>query len=149
MTTDRVKATILQGVQIPYTIQTGTQINTNFVDAVLELNVTPQITPGGSVIMDLVINDDSQGATVTTGGNQSVAINKKALTAKVQVEDGETVVLGGVYESNYQTNTNSIPWFSELPGVGWMFRSNQKTDDKQELLIFVTPKIVKNSLKAK
>ena len=111
MTTDRVKATILQGVQIPYTIQTGTQINTNFVDAVLELNVTPQITPGGSVIMDLVINDDSQGATVTTGGNQSVAINKKALTAKVQVEDGETVVLGGVYESTYNNSTNSIPWF--------------------------------------
>ncbi|WP_347988264.1 hypothetical protein [Methylomonas sp. AM2-LC] len=67
----------------------------------------------------------------------------------MQVEDGETVVLGGVYESTYDNATNSIPWFSELPGVGWMFRSNQKKDDKQELLIFVTPKIVKSSLKAK
>lgn len=149
MTTDRVKATILQGVQIPYTTQTANTINTNFKDAVLELDVTPQITPGGSVIMDLMINDDTQGQVVTTGGQQNVAIDKKGLTAKVQVEDGETVVLGGVYQANYSNNNSVVPWFSDLPGIGWMFKSNQKKDDKQELLIFVTPRIVKNTLKVK
>lgn len=147
MTTDRVKATILQGVQIPYTTQTANVINTNFKDAVLELDVTPQITPGGSVIMDLVINADSQGATITTGGQQNVAINKRGLTAKVQVEDGETVVLGGVYQTVFDDSYTSVPWFGDLPGIGWLFKSNQKTDTKKELLIFVTPKIVKNSLK--
>ena len=147
MTTDRVKATILQGVQIPYTTQTANVINTNFKDAVLQLDVTPQITPGGSVIMDLVIAADSQGATITTGGQQNVAINKRGLTAKVQVEDGETVVLGGVYQTVFDDSYTSVPWFGDLPGVGWLFKSNQKTDTKKELLIFVTPKIVKNSLK--
>jgi len=149
MTTDRVKATILQGVQIPYTTQTANVINTNFKDAVLELDVTPQITPGGSVIMDLVINADSQGATITTGGQQNVAINKRGLTAKVQVEDGETVVLGGVYQTVFDDSYTSVPWFGDLPGIGWLFKSNQKTDTKKELLIFVTPKIVKSSLKIK
>lgn len=149
MTTDRVKATILQGVQIPYTTQTANTLNTNFKDAVLELDVTPQITPGGSVIMDLIINDDSQGQTITTGGQQNVAINKKGLTAKVQVEDGETLVLGGVYQSVYDNQTNIVPWLGEIPWIGFLFKYNAKVDNKQELLIFVTPKIVKNSLKIK
>jgi type IV pilus assembly protein PilQ len=149
MTTDRVKASIKQGVQIPYTTQTANQVQTSFVDAVLQLDVTPQITPGGSVIMDLLITDDSQGAVITTSGNQTVAINKKSLTAKVQVEDGETVVLGGVYESNLDNSVSVIPWFSDLPGIGWMFKYTAKTDNKQELLIFVTPKIVKSTLKGK
>lgn len=149
MTTDRVKASILQGVQIPYTSQTANTINTNFKDAVLELDVTPQITPGGSVIMDLVINDDSQGDIITTGGQQNIAINKKALAAKVQVEDGQTVVLGGVYTSVYGNTNNVVPWFGDLPGIGWMFRNNQRNETKQELLIFVTPKVVKNALKVK
>ena len=149
MTTDRVKATIMQGVQIPYTSQTANVINTNFKDAVLQMDVTPQITPGGSVIMDLVINDDSQGAIITTGGVQNVAINKRGLTAKVQVEDGETVVLGGVYESVYDNSSSLVPWFGDLPGVGWLFKSNQKSDNKKELLIFVTPKVVKSALKLK
>ena len=149
MTTDRVKATILQGVQIPYTSQTANTINTNFKDAVLELNVTPQITPGGSVIMDLLINDDSQGSTITTGGQQNVAINKKGLVAKVQVDDGETVVLGGVYESSIDDQYNSVPWFADLPAIGWLFKNNQKTETKNELLIFVTPKIVKSTLKVR
>jgi type IV pilus assembly protein PilQ len=149
MTTDRVKATILQGVQIPYTSQTANTINTNFKDAVLQLDVTPQITPGGSVVMDLVINDDSQGDIITTGGTQSVAINKKGLMAKVQVEDGETVVLGGVYESARNNQNYTVPWFGELPGLGWLFRNNNRTESNQELLIFVTPKVVKNVVNIK
>ena len=148
MTTDRVKASITQGVQIPYTTQTANIINTNFKDAVLQLDVTPQITPGGSVIMELDITRDSQGKSVVTGGQENVAIDKRGIKTKVQVEDGETVVLGGVYESNYMDNKNSVPWFGELPILGWLFRDNFKRDDKTELLVFVTPKIVKSVLSA-
>jgi len=148
MTTDRVKASITQGVQIPYTTQTANIINTNFKDAVLQLDVTPQITPGGSVIMELDITRDSQGKNVVTGGQENVAIDKRGIKTKVQVEDGETVVLGGVYESNYMDNKNSVPWFGELPVLGWLFRDNFKRDDKTELLVFVTPKIVKSVFSA-
>jgi type IV pilus assembly protein PilQ len=148
MTTDRVKASITQGVQIPYTTQTANIINTNFKDAVLQLDVTPQITPGGSVIMELDITRDSQGKNVVTGGQENVAIDKRGIKTKVQVEDGETVVLGGVYESNYMDNKNSVPWFGDLPVLGWLFRDNFKRDDKTELLVFVTPKIVKSVVSA-
>jgi type IV pilus assembly protein PilQ len=149
MTTDRVKATITQGVQIPYTTATLQGIQTNFKDAVLQLDVTPQITPGGSVIMELDITRDSQGVRVTTGGLENVAIDKRGVKTKVQVEDGETVVLGGVYETDFSDTRNVVPWFSDLPVVGWLFKDTHKRDNKKELLIFVTPKIVKGGLTAK
>ena len=142
MTTDRVTASISQGVQIPYTTQTANTINTHFKDAVLQLEVTPQITPGGSVIMDLDITRDSQGKNVVTGGQENVAIDKRGIKTKVQVEDGETLVLGGVYESNAIDNYNVLPWIDEIPGLGWLFRSQNKRHDKSELLVFVTPKIL-------
>lgn len=142
MTTDRVKASISQGVQIPYTTQTANTINTHFKDAVLQLEVTPQITPGGSVIMELDITRDSQGKNVITGGQENVAIDKRGIKTKVQVEDGETLVLGGVYESNAVDNNSVLPWIAEIPGIGWLFRSRNKHDDKSELLVFVTPKIL-------
>ena len=142
MTTDRVTASISQGVQIPYTTQTANTINTHFKDAVLQLEVTPQITPGGSVIMDLDITRDSQGKNVVTGGQENVAIDKRGIKTKVQVEDGETLVLGGVYESNAIDNYNVLPWVDEIPGLGWLFRSQNKRHDKSELLVFVTPKIL-------
>lgn len=141
-TTDRVKASISQGVQIPYTTQTANTINTHFKDAVLQLEVTPQITPGGSVIMDLDITRDSQGKNVVTGGQENVAIDKRGIKTKVQVEDGETLVLGGVYESNAFDSDTILPWIAELPVIGWLFRSQNKRNDKSELLVFVTPKIL-------
>ena len=146
MTTDRVRASISQGVQIPYTTQTANTINTHFKDAVLQLEVTPQITPGGSVIMELDITRDSQGKNVITGGQENVAIDKRGIKTKVQVEDGETLVLGGVYESNAFDNNNIIPWIDEIPGLGWLFRSTNKRDDKSELLVFVTPRILNLAL---
>lgn len=142
MTTDRVKASISQGVQIPYTTQTANSINTQFKDAVLQLEVVPQITPGGSVIMELEITRDSQGKSVVTGGQENVAIDKRGIKTRVQVEDGETLVLGGVYESNAYDNKNILPGLSDIPLLGWLFRSQNKRDDKTELLVFVTPRIV-------
>ncbi|MEO1881351.1 MAG: type IV pilus secretin PilQ, partial [Methylococcales bacterium] len=138
MTSDRELAFIKQGVQIPFTTvsQNGTQ--TEFIDAVLELNVRPQITPDGDVIMELLIKkDDSNGE----GG-----IDKREIETIVRIKDGETVVLGGVYDNNSAKEEFKIPFFGDLPGIGFLFKNNTKSDRKSELLIFVTPKIVKNTL---
>ena len=138
MTSDRELAFIKQGVQIPFTTvsQNGTQ--TEFIDAVLELNVRPQITPDGDVIMELMIKkDDSNGE----GG-----IDKREIETIVRIKDGETVVLGGVYDNNSAKEEFKIPFFGDLPGIGFLFKNNTKSDRKSELLIFVTPKIVKNTL---
>ncbi|CAD6877381.1 Type IV pilus biogenesis protein PilQ [Methylomonas albis] len=150
MTSDRVQASIKQGVQIPYQTQSqSTGPVTQLVDAVLELNVTPQITPSGSVIMQLDIKKDSPGTPLATGGNATVPIDTRQLKTKVQVEDGETVVLGGIYESTVQESYNTVPWVSDLPVIGWMFKKSVKNDTKKELLVFITPKVVKESMTAK
>ncbi|MBS4052321.1 MAG: type IV pilus secretin PilQ, partial [Methylomonas sp.] len=148
MTQDRVPATIKQGIEIPYTTvsQNGTQ--TEFKEAVLELKVLPQITPTGSVIMSLNIKRDSQGQAVTTGGLNTTAIDKREVETMVQVEDGETIVLGGVYEADNVTTLDTIPWVSDLPLVGWMFKKTNKNEARRELLIFITPKVVKDTLAA-
>ncbi len=141
LTVNRKKATIKQGLQIPYTTtsQNGTQ--TQLIDAVLELNVTPQITPSGEVLMDLLIKKDGTG-----GVNQAgTIITKKQITTNVLVKDGETVVLGGVYEQADANNVSKVPFFGDLPGVGFLFRRKDVSTDKTELLIFITPKIVKKT----
>ncbi len=143
LTSDRCKASIEQGVEIPFQTvsQDGTQ--TEFKDAKILLEVTPQITPNGSIIMELRITKDSPGE-ITPGG---LAINSREINTSVQIEDGETVVLGGVYEGDTVNIVNSVPWFKDLPLVGWMFRKTIKSDVKKELLIFITPKIVKDSMR--
>ena len=143
LTSDRCLAKIEQGQQIPYQTvsQNGTQ--TQFQDASIILEVTPQITPSGSVIMDLYITKDSPGELTPDG----LAINTRQVTASVRVEDGETIVLGGVYEGDTVDIINSVPWFADLPLVGWMFRKTTKSDFKKELLVFITPKITKDSMK--
>jgi type IV pilus assembly protein PilQ len=134
----------MDGTQIPYTTSTNTQIQTTFKNAVLKLEVTPQITPNGSVIMELDITNNSPGTPVYVGG--PLPITTKELQTTVQVNDGETVVLGGTFLQDLSHNTNKIPFFGDLPGVGWMFRNKSDNDNKRELLIFVTPKIVKETL---
>ena len=93
--------------------------------------------------MDLYITKDSRGDLTPDG----LAINTRQVTASVRVEDGETIVLGGVYEADTVDIVNSVPWFADLPIVGWMFRKTTKSDFKKELLVFITPKITKDSLK--
>ena len=138
MTSDRELAFIKQGVQIRVETvsQDGTQ--TQFIDAVLELNVTPQITPDGDVIMELLVKKDAP--------NVSGGIDKREIETMVRVRDGETIVLGGVYEGESGKEQFRIPFFGDLPGVGFLFKKNIENDRKRELLIFVTPKIVKDSL---
>lgn len=148
LTSDRCEAIIKQGVEIPYLSRDafGTPL-TQLVDAVLELKVTPQITPSGSVIMDLEIKKDNPGD--NTIGADSVPIETREIQTTARVDDGETVVLGGVYEGTTVNAVNKVPFFSDIPGIGWLFTRTRDDEDRQELLIFVTPKVVRDSLTAR
>lgn len=148
LTADQSKAKIMQGVELPYQITqqgTGGGIpvqNVAFKPAVLELDVTPHITPDDHILMDLMVKKDNKGELTPTG---NFAIEKREIDTVAQVANGETVVLGGVYESTKTNNTDKVPFFGDLPGVGFMFRHNLVEDHKKELLIFITPKIIKES----
>jgi type IV pilus assembly protein PilQ len=146
MTQDRCEATIKQGTQIPYRVSQpgGNAYTVEFKDATLTLNVLPQITPSGSVVMALKVNKDAPLGSTPDG----VPIDTRQLETNVHVMDGETVVLGGVFEDIIENNTNKVPFFGDLPGVGFLFKRTHKLDDKKELLIFVTPKIVKDNFTA-
>lgn len=148
MTMDHCTAHIQQGVQIPYAVggTTITSANTQFKDALLSLNVTPQITPTGAVLMNLIIKKDKENSSISVNGN--IAIDKRELQTSVLVEDGETIVLGGVYEDDDSLVKNKIPFFSDLPLIGVLFTNSAKIKKKKELLIFVTPKIVKDNHQA-
>ncbi|MBM4207063.1 MAG: hypothetical protein FJ190_03240 [Gammaproteobacteria bacterium] len=143
LTSDRCQATIKQGTQIPYRVQQGQgAFSVEYKDATLTLDVTPQITPAGSVVMSLKIAKDALGSASVDG----VAINTRTLETNVHVMDGETVVLGGIFEETFNDNVKKVPLFGDLPGIGFLFKRNVKLDDKSELLIFVTPKIVKDNV---
>ncbi len=147
LTSDRCQATIKQGTQIPYVSRSQDGTTTELIDAVLSLEVTPQITPSGKVIMELTIKKDEPGTPIIVDGVQTVPILKKEIITNVHVEDGETVVLGGVYQGNTSSSYNTVPWLADLPGVGWMFQQRNNNHDKSELLIFITPKIVKDAMR--
>jgi type IV pilus assembly protein PilQ len=143
LTSDRCRATIKQGVQLPYQSTSGNQGTTTiFVDAALSLDVTPQITPSGSVVMSLKVTKDAAGAVTPDG----IGIDTQQLETNVHVMDGETVVLGGVFQETLNDQLNKVPFFADLPGIGFLFKRTTKQDDKNELLIFVTPKIVKDTV---
>jgi type IV pilus assembly protein PilQ len=146
ITSDQTKAVIKQGVEIPYQTTVvaggGASANITFKQAVLELNVTPHITPDDQVLMELLIKKDEQGQQTPVGP----AIDKREIETTAQVANGETVVLGGVYEGVNRNNTDKVPFFGDLPGIGYMFRRNNVEDTKRELLVFITPKVLKQDL---
>jgi type IV pilus assembly protein PilQ len=146
MTMDRCTAVMSSGVQIPVTTPgtVSSPPTVTYIDAVLELTTTPQITPSGSIIMNLLVKKDA--ADKANGVNGNPAINKKQIKTSVLVDDGETIVLGGVYEGTDAITKNKIPFFADLPGIGFLFTNSSAQKDKSELLIFVTPKIVKDNL---
>ncbi len=144
--TNQREARILQGTEIPYQESSSSGATTvQFKPAVLSLTVTPQITPDDRIIMDLNITKDAVGQVVPTATGGSVpAIDKRELATQVVVNDGETVVLGGVYETELRNTVNKVPGLGNIPGLGYLFRSKSKTDNNKELLIFVTPKILRD-----
>ena len=148
ITANAKEAKIEQGVEIPYLEAASSGAATvEFKEAVLGLTVTPQITPDERVIMDLHVTQDSQGDTISVQGGGSVpSINTRSLTTQVLVDNGETVVLGGIYEQEKRDVSNRIPILGELPVLGVLFRGSERQRDKRELLLFVTPKILKETL---
>jgi type IV pilus assembly protein PilQ len=143
LTSNQKTAFIQSGVEIPYQEATSSgATSVSFKDAVLELKVTPQITPDDRIIMDLDVKKDSVGEIFL--GVPSIDTNE--VSTQVLVDNGETLVLGGIYEQEKIHEIDRVPFFGELPLVSWMFKNTTVTDDKAELLIFVTPKIVKEEL---
>ncbi|MES1926352.1 type IV pilus secretin PilQ [Salinisphaera sp. T31B1] len=151
ITANAKEAKIEQGVEIPYLEAASSGAATvEFKEAVLGLTVTPQITPDSRVIMDLFVTQDTQGDTINVQGGGSVpSINTRSLTTQVLVDDGETVVLGGIYEQENRDISDRVPILSEIPLLGVLFRGTQRQRDKRELLIFVTPKILREQLSLK
>ncbi len=151
ITSDQHKAKILQGQEIPYLQSSSSGAATvAFKQAVLKLEVTPQITPDDRLNLDLLVTKDSPDyahAIVIPGiGASAPPINKQEVDTSILVDNGETIVLGGVYEQTKSNKVTRVPFFGDLPLVGFLFRNTSKSDDKSELLIFVTPKIVKQDV---
>ncbi|WP_373685629.1 type IV pilus secretin PilQ [Acinetobacter sp. YH12047] len=147
LTADKQKATVASGSQIPYQSAEGGGANavstTEFIDATLSLDVTPSITPDGKVQMELNITSDSPGNPTPTG---QLTINKNQINTNVLVDNGETVVLGGIFEQETRNAQTKVPFLGDLPYLGRLFRKDVKSDNKRELLIFVTPRIVNDSV---
>jgi type IV pilus assembly protein PilQ len=142
VTADQVKALIEQGTEFPY--QTATSSGATaiaFRKANLKLEVTPQITPEGNIILDLDINKDSRGESTPDG----IAINTKHVQTQVLVENGGTVVIGGIFEQTERDEVNKVPLLGDLPAVGNLFKSRNRIANKSELLIFITPRVLGRS----
>jgi type IV pilus assembly protein PilQ len=143
ITSNQKTAEIRQGVEIPYQEASSSgATSVSFKEAVLSLEVTPQITPDDRIILDVRVNKDSVGQ-VFAG---VPSIDTREVTTQVLVDNGETLVLGGIYEQTALNEVDKVPFFGDLPGVGWMFRTKRDLDEKSELLIFVTPRIVKDKM---
>jgi len=144
VTADSTEATISTGVQIPYstTSVAGATPTITFANANLSLKVTPKITPDDHINMTVDVNNDTQGQMTTNGP----VIDTNKITTQVLVENGGTVVIGGVYTLDQTDAVSKVPLLGDIPGLGWLFKTQTKTEAKKELLIFITPKILKDTL---
>jgi type IV pilus assembly protein PilQ len=146
-TSNQKAAYIEQGVEIPYVESASSgATSVTFKKAVLSLRVTPQITPDNRVILDLEITQDSQGKTVQTPTGEAVSIDTQRIGTQVLVDNGETIVLGGIYQQNLISRVSKVPVLGDIPLVGFLFRNTSDKNERQELLIFVTPKIISEKL---
>lgn len=148
MTTDQTKAVVEQGLEIPYQEASSSgATSTSYRKAVLKLEVTPQITPDGKITLALIITNDSRGeAIATSNGGEALTINTNRLETTVLVDNGETVVLGGILTITKVRRSAKVPFFGDIPFLGAMFRNRNREEIRKELLIFITPKIVKPAL---
>jgi type IV pilus assembly protein PilQ len=142
-TANQKPALIELGTEIPYVESSSSgATSVTFKKAVLSLKVTPQITPDNRVILDLTVTQDTKGETVPTGTGDAVSINAQSITTQVLVNNGETLVLGGIYQQTIKSDVTKVPLLGDIPGLGALFRKTTSENKKRELLIFVTPKIV-------
>jgi type IV pilus assembly protein PilQ len=144
ITANQKEATIEQGTEIPYQESASSGATTvSFKKAVLSLKATPQITPDNRIILDLTVRNDSVGTVVVTSGGVNVpSIDTKTIQTQVLVNDGQTVVLGGVLQRTRRDTVTKVPLLGDIPILGNVFKTTSKTNNKDELLIFVTPKIL-------
>ena len=143
ITADKRKAVISQGTEIPYLTSAASGATTvAFKPAVLELAVTPYITPDDRIVMDLEVKKDAVGQLF----NNIPSVDTKKVSTQVLVDNGDTIVLGGIFEQTIRTTVDKVPFIGDIPIVGNLFKRTVRQDDKTELLIFVTPKIVKDTL---
>jgi type IV pilus assembly protein PilQ len=147
ITGDKQKASIESGQEIPYQTVSDDGVTIEFKEALLKLDVTPQITPDNRVIMELVINQDSvSGQEVASNGVRVPIIDTTELNTKVLVGDGQTIVLGGIFQQSLSKQVNKVPLLGDIPVFGRLFRQDVSRDEKQELLIFITPRILSDTL---
>jgi type IV pilus assembly protein PilQ len=140
-TVDNKEATIGQGISIPFSQVSQNGVNTVFIEAKLELKVTPHISADGSVLMKIKVTNNSPNPQLT-GANGQPSISKREAETEALVKDGETTVIGGIYTRQTSTNTAEVPFFGKIPILGYFFRTKSNTDDHTELLIFITPRII-------
>lgn len=147
MSADKQKAKVATGVEVPYQSTTnsaaGSTATTSFKEALLSLEVTPNITPDGKILMELNIANDSINSYAQNG---EAILNKNTINTNVLVNNGETVVLGGVFEQTTNNAVTKVPFLGDLPYVGRLFKKTAKSEAKNELLIFVTPRIVNDTI---
>jgi len=140
-TLDNKEAKISQGDSVPFETTSSSGTQTSFIDATLELTVTPHITPDGSVSMKIKASRNSIGSFRSAAGTPS--ISKKEASTEIIVKSGETAVIGGIVVSDESNTSSGIPWLKEIPILGWLFKNKSTADSQTELLIFITPNIVK------
>ena len=139
LTSDGGKAVIEQGTELPYQVATASGATAiAFRKANLKLDVTPQITPEGNVIMKVQVNRDAVGQLTPSG----FAIDTRAVQTEVLVENGGTVVIGGIYEQFERNRVNKVPLLGDIPYLGYLFKNTARTNDRTELLVFLTPRVV-------
>jgi type IV pilus assembly protein PilQ len=146
LTADKKMATIEQGTELPFQQATSSGATSiTFRKAVLKLEVTPQITPEGNVIMEVAVNRDAVGVLTPSG----YAIDTRSVRTQVLVENGGTVVIGGIYEQVESNTENKVPFLGDLPIIGYAFKEQQRRNDRTELLIFLTPRVVTDTALAR
>ena len=141
MTLDNSTARISQGISIPFSQVSASGTNTAFIEARLSLEVTPHITADGSVLMSIKA-ENNQPDPSNTGSNGQPAIQKKEANTQVLVKDADTTVIGGIYVRGSSTTSNGVPLLSKIPILGFFFKNSRELETRQELLIFITPRIL-------
>lgn len=138
---DNVEAKIEQGFKIPYSQVSAQGTTTIFQDAKLSLKVKPHVTNDGNVIMKIEVAN-SRPSTVVTGSRGEASILEKLANTEMMIKDGDTAVIGGIFTRSTEVAYSKVPWFAEIPVIGWLFKKRTKKDERSEMLIFITPRIV-------
>jgi type IV pilus assembly protein PilQ len=145
MTLDNQSATIVSGVSIPVSVVSAAGAQTQFVEALLRLNVTPRVTPDGNVFLSVEITKNEPDFE-NTGTRGDPSIVRREASTQLLVRDGDTTVIGGIFTRNSGMSTSRVPFFGSLPVIGPLFRNSSQTDNRTELLVFITPRIVNREL---